>query len=122
MIDDLARLTADLARLLKAGELDKALRLSGDARRVARVVTLEARQLGVHEATVGIIEARRMREQILRHADAQPEAQRVYARVQLERICRELFDERIAALTTRKRELSRPRRAVATRPGASSPE
>lgn len=117
MIDDLASLAADLTRLLKAGELDKAFKLSSDARRLARVVTLEARQLGVHEATIGLVEARRLREKILRQADEQPEAQRAFARAQLERICRELFDERIAVLQTRKRELSHPRRAVATKPG-----
>lgn len=113
MMDDLARLTADLVELLKAQELEEAVKLAGDARRLARADDLSARQLGVHEATLGLIEARRMRDQLLRQANAQPEAQRAYAREQLERICRELFDAQIAALQTRKRELSRPRRALA---------
>lgn len=112
MMDDFSRLAADLVELLKARELDKAIKLAGDARRFARAEHLDARQLGVHEATLGIFEVRRMREQILRQAETQPEAERAYAREQLEKICRELFDVRIAALQTRKRELSRPRRAL----------
>lgn len=109
-MDDLSRLAANLVELLKAQELEKAIKLAEDKRRLARADDLGARQLGVHEATVGLIEARRMREQLLRQADTQPESQRAYARGQLERICRELFDARIAALRTRKRELSRPHR------------
>lgn len=109
-MDDFSRLSAELMELLKAHELDKALKLAADARHVARTSSLAARQQGVHEATLGIIEARKMRALVLREAEMQPEEQRVYAREQLERVCRELFDAQIAILQTRKRELSRPSR------------
>lgn len=108
MMSDLSRLTGEILELLKAGELEKALQLSGEARRRARADTLSARQLAVHEVTLGIVEVRRMREHILRQADTQPEAQRAYAREQLEKICRELYDPQIASLQTRKRAYSRP--------------
>lgn len=110
MIDESVRLANALIELLQARELEKALALARGARHLARSQDLESRQLGVHEATRGLVEARRIRERLLLQAETQPESQRAYAREQLERICRELFDPQIAALQTRKRLLSRPHR------------
>lgn len=111
MIDESVRLATALIELLKARELEKALALARGACHLARAQGLQSRQHGVHEATLGLVEARRMREQVLLQVEMQPESQRAYAREQLERICRELFDPQIAALQTRKRVLSRARRA-----------
>lgn len=111
MIDGSVQLASALIELLKARELEKALALARGARHLARAHDLQSRQLGVHEVTLGLVEARRMREQLLLQVEIQPESQRAYAREQLERICRELFDPQIAALQTRKRALSRPRHA-----------
>lgn len=110
MTPEFVRLAASLVELLKAQELEKAVALACSARQLARAQDLQGRQMGVHEATLGLVEARRMREQLLRQADMQPQPNRAYAREQLERICRELFDPQIAALQTRKRALSRARR------------
>jgi hypothetical protein len=112
MTDGLSRFGAELIELLKAHELDKALKLAANARHFARAGDLEARQRGVDEASRGIRAAREMRARILQQAENQPDAQRAYAREQLERVCRELFDPQIANLQTRKRELSRPHRIV----------
>jgi hypothetical protein len=40
--------------------------------------------------------------------EALPEAEQQFARIEIEGICSRLFDEEIARLTTRKRQLSRP--------------
>ncbi|TCG09294.1 hypothetical protein BZM27_06545 [Paraburkholderia steynii] len=110
MSNDLAVVAAEIVALIKSLELEKARRLAMERRREAAVWEFGARQKSVHELTLAIVEAKRQRERVMRTVDDLPQAQRLFAKAQVEAICREFFDAEIAEWATRKRELSRPGR------------
>ncbi|WP_442809185.1 hypothetical protein [Trinickia soli] len=110
MIADLPTVAGELVELVKALQLEKARQLAQEARRVAVSSHLEGRQQTVHELTLAIAEAKRQRARLFQEVVALPESQRLFARAEVENICRSLFDAEIALLTTRKRQLSRPTR------------
>jgi hypothetical protein len=110
VISDLSRLAAQLVELIKMQELDKARQLVQDARRAGAGSDFRARRQTVHELTLAIADAKRQRARLFLAVDALPDSQRLFARAEVENICRSLFDAEIASLTTRKRQLSNPAR------------
>lgn len=110
MSNDLAIVAGELVALIKALELEKARRLAVERRREAAVREFGARQKSVHELTLAIVEAKRQRERVMRAVDDVSQAQRLFAKAQVEAICREFFEVEIARWTAKKRELSRPGR------------
>ncbi|MBN3787218.1 hypothetical protein [Burkholderia sp. Ac-20353] len=110
MIADLPAIAADLVELVRALELERATQLAQAARRDAHRAHFEDRQQTVHALTLAIAEAKRQRAKLLSTVDALPPAEQARARHTVEAICRSLFDEQIASLATRKRQVSRPAR------------
>lgn len=108
MINDLVRLSGEVTNLIKGRELEKAALLAADALRSERASSLVSRQAAVHEATLALAELRRQRERLHAVVAALPEAEQAFAQSQIEQVCQQLFDTQIAALQSRKRELSRP--------------
>lgn len=111
MIDDLPALASALITLIQAQELEKAQRLVCQARRAAAVADLAGRQRHVHTITLAIAEAKRQRARVV-HALEQyfPDAQVVSSRAGIDKLCRDLFADEIASLTTMKRRCSLPAR------------
>jgi hypothetical protein len=110
MIADLAGIAAELAALIKAQELGKARQRAQEARRTCLATDLTARQQTVHALTLALFEAKKQREMLHQLVEGLPEGQKLFARVQVESICREIFDEQIWSLQAKKRQLSRPTR------------
>lgn len=110
MINDVVYFAGEIANLIKAFELEKAALLAADALRMARTTDLGTRQASVHQITLNLAELRRQRERLHDAVEALPDAEKRFARAQIEEICRHLFDGEIAALQTSKRQLSRPAR------------
>jgi hypothetical protein len=108
VISDLSSVAASVVELIKAQELEKARQLVLNRHRAALGSHFEARQQGVHELTLAIVEAKKQRSRVMQAVDGLPAEQQLLARVQVEAMCRDLFDGEIASLTSRKRQLSRP--------------
>jgi hypothetical protein len=109
MIEDIFQVTTALVALIEAQELEKAKQLAQRANQSARTYDFKSRQLAVHEVTRCLKEAQGQREKLLQAVEALPGTQKLFARAQVEAICRDLFDGEIAWLRTRKRQLSQPR-------------
>jgi hypothetical protein len=108
MIEDISAIAMELVELIKARQLETARQLVHASRRTALGAHSHERQRSVHEITLAIAEAKKQRVRLLREVEALPEAEQQFARIEIEGICSRLFDEEIARLTTRKRQLSRP--------------
>jgi hypothetical protein len=107
-MDDLPTLAADLIELIRARELETAsARLHAVRRRTLDEQTRDRRR-SVHEVTLALVEAKKQRTRLMREFEALPETERHFARFEFDAMCRILFDEEIAWLTTRKRQLSAP--------------
>lgn len=110
MINDVVGLAGELTNLIKAHELEKATLLAASALRQARASDFDLRQTSVHQVTLSLVELRRQRERLHDAVATLPEMEKLLAQTQIEKICRQLFDNEIAALQTRKRQMSRPAR------------
>ncbi len=110
MINDVVGLVGELTNLIKACELEKATHLAASAMRQLRASNLDSRQASVHQVTISLVELRRQRERLHDVVATLPESEKLLAQTQIERICRDLFDNEIAALQSRKRQLSCPAR------------
>lgn len=110
MIADFSSIAVDLVELVRALELERADQLAQAARRNAQRSHFEGRQQTVHTLTLAIADAKMQRTKLFDAVDALPHTEQGRARHTVEGICRLLFDEQIASLVTRKRQLSRPAR------------
>ena len=108
MIADISTIAMELVELIRARQLETARQLVHASRRTALGAHSHERQRSVHEITLAITEAKKQQARLLREVETLPESERQFARVEIEIICSSLFDEEIARLTTRKRQLSRP--------------
>ncbi|RQR46238.1 MULTISPECIES: hypothetical protein [unclassified Burkholderia] len=110
MIADFSALAVDLVELIRALELERAAQLAHAARRDAQRAHFEDRQQTVHALTLAIAAAKMQRTKLFDAVAALPPAEQSRARHAVDDICRVLFDEQIASMVTRKRQLSRPAR------------
>lgn len=109
MIEDFSSIAAEVVNLIKAQQIEKAAQLVQKVRRTALTMDFKERQQTVHEVTLALIEARTQRDKVAQVVNGLPQGHLTIARVQVEQICRELFDTQILELQAKKRQLSRPR-------------
>lgn len=110
MIADFSSVAVDLVELVRALEIERATQLAQAARRSAQQSHFEDRQQTVHALTLAIAAAKTQRAKLFDVVDTLPQSEQAHARHAVEGICRLLFDEQIASLVTRKRQISRPSR------------
>ncbi|AOK06575.1 hypothetical protein KDW55_10835 [Burkholderia sp. AU19243] len=110
MIADLSAIAVDLVELIRALELERADQLAQTVRRDAQRAHFEGRQQTVHALTLAIANAKMQRTKLFDAVATLPPSEQSRARHAVEGICRALFDEQIASMVTRKRQLSRPAR------------
>lgn len=101
-------LVGDLIGLIKAGEIDAAIKKIGEAetRHVHEVFV--GRQLAIDEVNRQIQKLLAQKILLTQAIKNLPDSEKVFAEAQIENICSEFLDICIAQLRNRKRELSRP--------------
>lgn len=101
-------LVGDLIGLIKAGEIDAAIKKIGEAeiRRVDEVFL--GRQLAIDEINRQIQKLLIQRNLLIDTIKNLSETEKIFAQAQIETICSEFIDRHITQMRNRKRHLSRP--------------
>ncbi len=98
----------EMVVLVKAYEIEKAVRLVDEAQFEARAESFAARQETIHVVSLALFEAQKQRDSLFLVIDGFAERERLFARAQILKICQTAIDPYISNLRIQKRRLSKP--------------
>lgn len=108
VIGDLFSVAEEVIHLVKSLQIEEAVRRAAEAGRDYRTLQLKGRAATVHEVTLSLARLCKQRDEVQAMLVHVPEAKRPLAQIQLDAVCRDLFDPHILALRSDRRRFSRP--------------